>query len=207
MNKKLTEKQYNAFRFIRNSLVHDGKSPSVRELMKKLGYNSPNAAAYIIESLIKLGLIERKEDKKLAIAQDLEPETPSNERTIPVPLLGVVPCGVPVISDENTEAIISVSEKLAKPPHKYFFLRANGNSMNAAGIEDGDLVLIKQQPTAKDGDHVVALVDGESTIKEFRRDKNVVLLNPMSTDESYKPIIVSSDLLIQGVVVTSISKF
>ncbi|MCA9730909.1 MAG: repressor LexA [Deferribacteres bacterium] len=205
MNKKLTEKQYNAFRFIRNSLVHDGKSPSVRELMKKLGYNSPNAAAYVIESLIDLGLIERKEDKKLVIAKDLEPETPFNERTIPVPLLGVVPCGVPVISDENTEAIISVSEKLAKPPHKYFFLRANGNSMNAAGIEDGDLVLIKQQATAKDGDHVVALVDGESTIKEFRRDKNVVLLNPKSTDKSYKPIVVTSDLKVQGIVVTALT--
>ena len=131
----------------------------------------------------------------------------ANERTREVPLVGSIPCGSPVVSEENIEAMIPVSEKLARPPHTYFLLRARGDSMNAAGINDGDLVLVQQQSTAKNGDKVVALVDNESTIKEFHRQKDVVLLKPKSTNRSHKPIIVTSDFLIQGVVVTSISGF
>lgn len=202
--KKLNEKQLRAFRFIRNCLVHAGKSPSVRDVMNELGYSSPNSAAVIIESLIKFGLLQRREDKKLQLTQDLILDQ-EGERTIVVPLVGVVPCGTAVMSEENIEARISVSEKLARPPHNYFLLRANGDSMDLAGINDGDLVLVRQQPTAQNGDYIVALVDGESTIKAFRREKDVILLQPKSTNKEHKTIIVTSDFLVQGVVITSIS--
>jgi len=79
--------------------------------------------------------------------------------------------------------------------------------MDKAGINDGDFVLVRQQQTAKSGERVVALVDGESTIKEFRKEKEVVILKPQSTDRLHKPIIVTRDLSIQGVVVATIPKF
>lgn len=201
---KLNEKQLRAFRFIRNCLVHAGKSPSVRDVMKELEYSSPNSAVFVIESLIKIGLLQRRKDKKLQLARDLILDQ-KDERTVEVPLVGLVPCGTAVMSEENIEARIPVSEKLARPPHKYFLLRASGDSMDLAGINDGDLVLVRQQPTAENGENVVALIDGESTIKEFRRERDVVLLKPMSTKSEHKTIIVTSDFLVQGVVVASIS--
>lgn len=200
---KLTKRQLQAFRYIRNALVHEGRSPSVRDVMDKLGYGSPNSAAFVIESLIKIGLLRRRKDKKLQLVKEMESDQ-ANERTRLVPLVGSVPCGSPLLSEENIEAMIPVSEKLARPHYTYFFLRARGDSMNAADINEGDLVLVQQQSTAKNGDKVVALIDNESTIKEFQRQKNVVLLRPKSTNKSHKPIIVTNDFLIQGVVVASI---
>jgi len=201
---KLSEKQSQAYKYIRNSLIHEGKSPSVRDVMKELGYNSPNSAALVIESLIEFGLLRRRKDKKLQLARDLQLEM-VGVRTREIPLVGSVPCGAPVLSDENIEGMIPVSEDLARPPHTYFLLRAKGDSMNNAGINEGDLVLVRQQPTASNGDFVVALVNGEATIKEFLRERNVIVLKPKSTNLEHKPIIVTNDLLVQGVVVTPIS--
>lgn len=202
MDQKLTEKQLHAFRFIKSCLVQKGKSPSVREVMKELHYGSPNSAAYVIESLINLGLLQRREDKRLQLTQDFEREV-INERTVPVPLVGSVSCGTPVLAKENINAIIPVSEKLAKPPHRYFLLRAQGDSMNLTGIDDGDLVLIKQQQVANNGDVVVALIDDEATIKKFYTKKGMVILKPNSTNAVHQPIILTKDLQVQGVVVSS----
>ncbi len=174
--------------------------------MQELGYSSPNSAAVIIENLINKGFVKRRKDRRLQVVENMEIEQ-EGERTVQVPLVGKAPCGTPVLSEENIEAKIRVSEKLARPPHNYFLLRASGNSMDLAGIQDGNLLLVRQQSTANNGDYVVALVDGEATIKEFRRDKNVILLKPKSSNESYKPIITTSDLLIQGVVISSIPNF
>lgn len=201
---KLNKKQLQAFLYIRDSIVHQGKSPSIRDVKMRLGYSSRNSAVFIIESLINMGLVQRKQDKTLQIAKNL-PLTHKGERTVEVPLVGAVQCGSPVISEENVEAQIMVAESLARPPHKYFLLRASGNSMNLADINDGDLVLIRQQNTAANGENIVALIDGESTIKEFQKQKNVILLKPNSSDPRHKPIIMAHDFLIQGVVVTAIS--
>lgn len=77
-------------------------------------------------------------------------------------------CGSPIFAEENIEAKIPVSIHFAKPPHKYFFLRAKGDSMNKRNIDDGDLILVREQHTANDKDIVVALIDDEATIKEFK---------------------------------------
>lgn len=202
----LNEKQLKAFHYIRNCLVHQGRSPTVREVMRELGYSSSNSAAVIIENLIDKGFLKRRKDRRFQIVENIEIEQ-EGERTAQVPLVGEVPCGAPVLSEENIEARIPVSEKLARPPYNYFLLRARGNSMDLVGIQDGDFVLVRQQSTANNGDYVMALVDGEATIKEFRRDRNVILLKPKSSNKSYKPIIATSDLLIQGVVITAIPNF
>ena len=200
----LNKKEFQAFRYIRNCLVHQGRSPSVREVMRELGYTSPNSAAVVIENLIEKGLLRRKTDKKLQVLTDITVEH-EEEKTVMIPLVGTAPCGTPILSEENVEARIPVSEKLARPPYKYFLLRASGDSMDLAGIHDGDLVLVRQQPTANDGDRVVALVDGEATIKIFKRGSSAILLKPNSSIKEHKPIVASTELLIQGVVVNSIT--
>jgi len=75
--------------------------------------------------------------------------------------------------------------------------------MNKAGINDGDLVLVRQQATASNGERVVALVDHEATIKHFHREGNIVVLRPNSTEQRHKPIILSDTFLIQGVVIST----
>lgn len=200
----VNKKEFQAFRYIRNCLVHQGRSPSVREVMKELGYSSPNSAAVVIENLIGKGLLRRKSDKKLQLLAEITADH-EEEKTVLIPLVGMAPCGVLILSDENIEARIPVSEKLARPPHNYFLLKAIGDSMDLAGIHGGDLVLVRQQPTANNGDCVVALVDGEATIKLFKPDRNVILLKPKSSNKEHKPIIASTELLIQGVVVNSIA--
>ncbi|MBL7132448.1 MAG: helix-turn-helix domain-containing protein [Candidatus Omnitrophica bacterium] len=124
--------------------------------------------------------------------------------TIDVPLVGVVSCGTPLLAEENIEAKIPVSTKLAKPPHKYFLLRASGDSMDEAGINNGDLVLVRQQMVAGSGDNVVALIDDEATIKELQISNKAIILKPRSTNKEHQPITLTKDLKIQGVVITTI---
>jgi repressor LexA len=83
-------------------------------------------------------------------------------------------------------------------------LRARGKSMNKSGIHDGDLVLVRQQSTARKGDKVVALVNDEATIKHFHRGCDVIVLRPNSTQAKCKPIVLSKDFIIQGVVVATL---
>jgi SOS regulatory protein LexA len=127
-------------------------------------------------------------------------------KTINVPLLGNAACGMPMLAEENKEADIQVSADYINPAYKYFFLRATGDSMNAKGINDGDLVLIRQQPTARDGDSVVALIDDSATIKEYHVTANSVVLKPCSTNPKHQPIVLNKEFTIQGVVVTVIKK-
>lgn len=93
-----------------------------------------------------------------------------------------------------------VSTSLANPGHKYFFLRAVGDSMDAAGIQDGDLMLVRQQPQAENGEKVVALINDEATVKEFHREREAVVLKPRSNNKKHRPIIVTDNFIIQGVV-------
>jgi repressor LexA len=120
--------------------------------------------------------------------------------TIDIPLVGQVSCGLPMLAHENIEAYISVSASLAGPGENYFFLRASGDSMNMAGINNGDLILVKQQATASNGERVVALVNDEATVKEIQYKGNYVTLLPRSSNPVHKPIILAEEFAIQGVV-------
>jgi len=119
-------------------------------------------------------------------------------------LIGTVACGIPILAEENYQGKISVSTKLIEPGYKHFILKAKGDSMNQKGINDGDLVLVRQQITAKEGDTVVALIDDEAAIKEFHYAKNFIILRPRSSNPVHKPIILTNDFQIQGIVVATI---
>ena len=125
---------------------------------------------------------------------------------VKIPLIGTVSCRSPILAEENIEAFVSVSTSLAKIDAKYFLLHASGDSMNLAGINDGDLALVRQQPAVENGYKVVALIDDQATIKEFYKTSEAVILKPKSSNPNHQPIILTENFQIQGVVITTISK-
>jgi repressor LexA len=201
---ELKSNEARALSFIRNRLVHRGTAPSVREVAAELGFQSPRSAAVVIDRLIELGFLRRRQsDRGLQLLRNPE-TTREQEATIEVPLVGSAACGAPLLAVENVEAMIQVSTQLAPPPHRYFLLRARGDSMTEVGIEDGNLVLVRQQETAEAGQLVVALVDDEATIKELRRSKDAVALMPRSKNPANKPIVLRRDFRVQGIVVATL---
>ncbi len=192
-----------ALAFIRNRIMHAGAAPSVRDLAAELGFSSPRSAADVIDRLIEEGYLKRRDDRSLQLLRMPE-DGRDNDSTVEVPLVGTAPCGSPLLAQENLQGMIPVSTRLARPGQRYFLLRAIGDSMTEVGIEDGSLVLVRQQPTAEVGDVVVALVDDEATIKELRRSADAVALTPRSNNKAHKPIILRRDFEVQGVVVATL---
>ena len=195
------KKDLAGYAFIRNQVVHSGVTPSLREIGRVVGYKSPRSAQLMLERLQKRGLIGYTD----GIIKLSGRKTPvMGEKTVTVPLVGSVACGLPSLAEQNPEALIQVSTRIARPGHTYFLLRAKGTSMNKSGIKHGDLVLVQQRPTAGEGEKVVALIDDEATIKHFHHQGNVVVLRPNSTDKSHKPIALSGEFIIQGIVVATL---
>lgn len=200
----LSTKAKEALRHIRNFLMQQGKMPSTRELMKEMKYKSPLSPMLLLNELAVNGFLEKKSDGTYLLLKDLH--AGESARTVAVPLVGIASCGLPMLAQENIEAMIPVSTALAKPGSKYFLLRAKGDSMNEAGISDGDLMLIKQQAAANNGQYVVALIDDEATVKEYQHKGHFITLLPKSDNKKYQPIILTQDFQIQGVVVATIPK-
>lgn len=197
MTNNLSDKDKKAFALIRNKIVYYGKSPTLSEINEVTGGASPRSASLVINRLIDAGLI-KKIGRQLILTGS---QTTASISTVDVPLVGAVTCGTPVLAEENIQALIPVSTGLAKKGSKYFLLRAIGDSMNLAGINSGDLLLIRQQDTAEDNDKVVALINDEATIKIFKKANGAVVLQPKSTNKDHKPIILTDNCIIQGVVV------
>ncbi len=203
---KLTKKELQALKVIRVHLMNEGHMPSVRDLMRGLNYKSPRSAAVILQKFTEKGILTKKQDGSFQLNEfDISENFGTREQTLNIPLLGTVACGLPIFAEENVEAHIPVSIKILKKGHKYFLLRAKGDSMNDAGINHGDLVLIRQQEHAQNGDQVVALIDDEATIKEYHYNGSLVVLKPRSKNSKYQPIILSNEFRIQGIVEAVIS--
>ncbi len=189
-----------AYNLIRSKLLRDGTQPTLREINDVTGGKSPRSASIVIDRLVKLGLLKKIGNVlKLIDNSTFSPET---IETIDVPLLGSVSCGLPMYAQGNIEAMIPVSKKLAKGSYQYFLLKANGDSMNLAGINDKDILLIRQQSSAENGQKVVALINDEATVKFFERTEGAIILKPKSSNPKNKPIIISDDCQIQGVVIS-----
>jgi len=179
-------------------------------LAEKLGksYNMMNS--YVqnrrqpkLDVLYKIAEILGVEARELLILQEDQKDDSDNNNdgdVTKVPVVGKVSCGLPIYAEENINTYVSISKQIAKPQNNYFILYAEGDSMNQAGINSGDMVLIKQQPSANNGDLVVALIDDEATIKEFNKRDNMIILKPKSDNDKHQPIILTSNFRIQGVV-------
>jgi repressor LexA len=200
---KTNQQDLKGYAFIRNSIVHTGITPSLREVGKAIGYDSPRSVQLMLERLEKRGLVGYSEGIiKLCSRKNLA----MTEQTVDVPLVGSVACGLPSLAKQDPEAVIEVSTKIARPGHTYFVLRARGTSMNKSGIKDGDLLLVRQQPTAEENEKVVALINDEATVKHFHSEGDMIVLKPNSTDPTNKPIVLSDEFMIQGVVTATLPK-
>ena len=202
---RLSVRELEVLRHLRNSIMSTGKSPSIRDIQRSMGYKSPRSVTVILERLIEKGVIRKQSARALAIANEPE-KNRFDALTVEVPLVGEVSCGLPLLSEEHIQARIAISTELAIPPHKYFLVRAKGDSMDKAGINDGDLLLVRQQREAKSGDIVVALIDSETTVKYMHIEKEALILRPSSRNSAYTPIIVHRDFVVQGVVIKSLGR-
>lgn len=197
----LAERLGKSFNMV-NSYVQNRRQPSIKDLQKIaiiLGVNVNTLLDFDQNISAKLS------NETIAFDQILNEGEAVYTSTIKIPLLGNVACGIPLLAEQNIDSYISISKELLKSTNNYFILKAIGDSMNEAGINDGDLVLIKQQQIANDNDLVVALIDDEATIKEFHRKQNMIILKPKSRNPSHQPIILTQNFKIQGVVERVIS--
>lgn len=196
MKKTLTDKQHNALKEIKNYIQENNKSPTLNELKDILQLKAISSVQRHLGALKKKGYLIVEKN----ISRGLRPNSSVNQ-TINIPLVGTIACGTPILAEENIEAYIPYdANKLKGKPSDYFFLRAQGDSMNKAGIDDKDFVLIKKQITAEIGQRIVALIGDEATIKKFKKASNHYVLEPESTNSENKPIYVFANFLIQGIV-------
>lgn len=179
---RLTERQRQVLEYIRRHTRERGYPPSVREIGGALGLTSSSTVHGHLARLEDKGYIRRDPTKPRAI--ELMGERPA--RVVPIPLVGQITAGEPILAVENVEATYPLPHDLVGHDD-VFMLRVRGDSMINAGIFDGDLVIVRRQPTAQNGDVVVALLDDEATVKRFYRENGHVRLQP--DNDAMEPII------------------
>ncbi len=202
MKDKTNESIMNLYNFIKSYKDKNGYIPSYREMLKAGNYTSTGTIKRHLELLELEGLISVSRGKNRAI-EFLE-NKPS-AAVINVPLVGNVAAGSPILAVENIEGFYPLSQDLFGNNEAMFMLRICGDSMIEAGIFNGDLIVVRQQSTAKNGDIVVACIEDSATVKTFYREKDHIRLHPENS--SMEDIIVKDGLLILGVVCGSIRRF
>ena len=193
---ELSPKQKILLQLVRDFQRKHGHSPTLGELGKMFDTKHINTIVQLLEKLQEKGFIERipGEERGIKVSQE-------GQQTIDIPVVGSVACGLPLLAQQNIEGYTPTDKKfITDDPKKYFYLRAVGDSMNLAGIDNGDLVLVHSQPTAAPEDRAVALIDDEATIKYVRPGDGYVALVPKSSNPDNKPIILHSDFSIQGII-------
>jgi repressor LexA len=195
---KLTERQQEVYEFIQEKINERGYGPTVREIGLRFDIKSPNGVMCHLQALVKKGLIRREPNMSRAISVI---GARANERGIP--LLGRIAAGQPVQMYEQSERIDFGDIFTNK---SYFALEVRGQSMIEDHIQDGDFVVIKKQQTARDGQIVVAAVDGgEATLKRLYREKGGKF-RLVPANSTMKPI-VTKNVEVIGVLVGVVRKF
>ena len=193
---KLTEKQKAFLGYISRYMEDWGRSPSFEEICSHFGFTSYNTVTTYLKTLERKGYIRlpRKKNQKRAI----EVISPVETRRFEFPLLGRVAAGKPIEAVEDMDVIEVPSSMIGQGDH--FVLQVKGDSMKEDGILDGDFIVVRKQPTAENGETVVALINDEVTIKKYYKRKNYVELRPAHT--GMEPIIVKQgDFRIDGRIV------
>ena len=194
---KITKKQQNVFEAIEKLTKKNGQSPTLRELMEYLDYKSTSSVQRHTEALKKKNIIKSEKHQE----RSFQIKSNSNKK-YSIPLVGIASCGQPTLAVQDIEAYIPY--EVNGDPKEYFFLRAEGDSMNEADIKNASIVLIHKQPTANNGDIVVALIGDEATIKIFKQEKDKIILSPKSNNPIHKPLYIFENLQIQGKVIKTI---
>jgi repressor LexA len=192
----LTERQVAILGMIRESVAEHGYPPTVREIGAAVGLSSPASVQSQLAALEERGLIRRGASKRRALEVVAQAGHAAGI-VCRLPLVGRVAAGVPLLADENVEEMIGVPEVLARGESESFVLRVKGDSMMKAGILNGDMVVVRKQETASNGEIVVALIEDEATLKRFFLEDGYVRLQP--ENDAMEPIL-SSRPRIVGIV-------
>ena len=193
MRRRNVELMNRIIEFAEQYYLENRSSPSVRTIADRFGIGVSTAYRYLLE-MDERGLITYDGKR---ISNDRIEKLNSNSGVIRAAVVGSIACGIPNLAEENVEEYVSLPRSMFGDG-EFFILRANGESMIDAGIETGDLVVIRKQACAEDGQIVVALVEDEATLKRLYRDKGKVRLHP--ENRAMDDIIVD-DCIIQGVAV------
>jgi repressor LexA len=184
-----------------------GIPPSVREIQMSGSFASTRSVVQYLDALEAGGFIVRGPgSRNLRIVRRAVDDRDDSAETVLVPVLGTVAAGTPLLAEQNIIDHRPVATNLLRRGAQHFLLKVRGDSMDRAGIADGDLVLVRQQQTASTGERVVALIDEDATVKRLRIGAESVLLEPISSNPTHKPIVVRRDFKIQGVVIATIPK-
>lgn len=196
MGDKITKRQQAVLDNIRKHILEKGYGPTVREVCQELGLSSPSTVHVHLKALEEKGFIKRDPLKSRSISlTDSYLESLggadvlhlNSAGAISVPLVGNVAAGEPILAEENiTDVLTLPTEIVGDSPT--FMLSVRGDSMIEAGINDGDYVVVKEQPVANNGDIVVALLEDGATVKRFYKLKDKIKLQPENS--TMDPIIV-----------------
>jgi len=186
-SKKLTQRQNEILAFIKDFLRAEGYPPSLREICVRFHINGPNNAGKHLDALEKKGFIRRRRGRARGIEVIGANKVRGGQGGISIPIAGAVRAGPPALAVEDIVGHITLDEGFFNCADT-FILRVEGTSMIEAGIDEGDHLIVKPGPGADSGDIVVAMLDGEATVKRFFTDGETVTLKP--ENPSMKPIII-----------------
>jgi len=205
----LTMRQHKILQVIRDSVERRGYPPSVREIGDAAGLKSPSSVAHQLKVLEKRGLLRRDPNRPRAVdIRPLDDAMPDTEATHPlpspsyVPVVGRIAAGGPILAEQAIEDVFPLPKEIVGEG-TLFLLKVVGDSMIDAAITDGDWVVVRQQPVADNGDIVAAMIDGEATVKTFKRKDGHVWLMPHNA--AYEPI-PGDEAVVLGRVVTVLRK-
>ncbi len=173
----------------------ENRMPTYTEMMSLFGFKSKNAVARLVDKFIDAGLVAKDHLGRLIASESFDS----------IPLLGSVKAGFPADVSEELHDTVNLDDFLVTKKENTFMLEVDGDSMIEAHIADGDMVLVEKTNKAKDGDIVIADVDGEFTMKYFRKDGEKVWLEPANKD--FKNIYPTTYLTITAVVKAVIRKY
>jgi repressor LexA len=200
-DRDLTDRQRQVLDFIKSETERQGFPPTVRDIGAAVGLSSSSTVHAHLAALEAKGLIRRDPSKPRALEvmsrHDVVPLQPRLSNVVDLPVIGAVAAGVPTLAAENIESTISLPTEVVRDDAT-FVLRVKGESMIGAGIFDGDYVVVRQQPTAANGDIVVAQIEDEATVKRYYREPDRIRLQP--ENPTMDPIY-SRDVTVLGKVV------
>ncbi|MEA2347596.1 MAG: repressor LexA [Thermoleophilaceae bacterium] len=193
----LTKRQQEIFEYVKRYSAKHGYPPTVRDIGSAIGLTSSSTVHTHLANLEKLGLIKRDPTKPRAI----EVLVDKARRAVSprgLPLVGTVAAGSPILAEENVEEYMEVPT-IAGGDEGDYLLLVRGDSMKDAGILEGDHVVVQRRESAVDGEIVVALLEGEATVKRYFREPDHIRLQP--ENDAYEPIRATDDVAIVGKVV------
>jgi repressor LexA len=205
----LTERQQQVLEFIRQTVAERGYPPSVREIGEAVGLSSPSTVHSHLSALVSAGAIKRDPTKPRAIMIVGEEAATAprarDDRVRDIPVLGRIAAGTPILAAEHVEEVLPLPVDLVGND-PVFLLEVKGDSMIEAGILEGDLVAVRSQKDARDGEIVAALIDGEeATVKRLRRHEGNVILEP--ANPAYEPMVYSEGVELVGKVVSVLRRY